>query len=163
MTTLVTLKKILNNIEEYVCVITLVVMTILNFANVLSRYIFRFSISYTEEVLMILFLWCTMAGTVVAFKKSAHLGLSVITDLLPKVPKIVSIIFSGLASSTMMVLFIYSAIEMIKTEIEFNQVTPVLQIPEVYSTISFPIFCFLAIIRIVELSWQEIKQVKGEL
>ena len=155
-------KKILSNFEEYICGVLLILMTILNFANVISRYFLHYSLSYTEEILMILFLWCTMLGTVVAFKKGLHLGLSVITDNLPEKLKIGFVAFSGLTSCAFMLFLINSAIEMIKTEIEYNQVTPVMGISEVYSTISIPIGCCLAIIRILIWSWNEIKQIREE-
>ena len=42
--------KILDKIEEYLCICCLVVMTALVFANVFSRYILHASFSFSEEI-----------------------------------------------------------------------------------------------------------------
>ena len=44
------LKKVIDNIEEIVCIIALTVMTILTFANVVTRYVFNFSMNFAEEI-----------------------------------------------------------------------------------------------------------------
>ena len=47
--------KILDWIEEIICVFCTVVMTALVFANVLSRYVFHSSLSFSEEITTYLF------------------------------------------------------------------------------------------------------------
>ena len=42
------MKKIIDNFEEIVCLIALTVMTILTFANVVTRYVFNFSMNFAE-------------------------------------------------------------------------------------------------------------------
>ena len=44
------IKKIIDNIEEIVCLISLSVMTLLTFANVVTRYVFNFSMNFAEEI-----------------------------------------------------------------------------------------------------------------
>ena len=44
------MKKVIDNIEEIVCIIALTVMTILTFANVVTRYLFNFSMNFAEEI-----------------------------------------------------------------------------------------------------------------
>ena len=72
--------KILDWIEEIICVFCTVVMTALVFANVLSRYVFHSSLSFSEEITTYLFVLLSMMGTAIAAKRRAHLGLSIITD-----------------------------------------------------------------------------------
>ena len=45
-----TLKKFLNNFEEYFCVWTLAIMTIVVFVQVVMRYVFANSLSWSEEL-----------------------------------------------------------------------------------------------------------------
>ena len=42
--------KILDWIEEILCVLCTAVMTLLVFANVVSRYILHYSLSFSEEI-----------------------------------------------------------------------------------------------------------------
>ena len=71
--------KILDKIEEYLCICCLVVMTALVFANVFSRYVLHASFSFSEEITTNLFVLLSMMGTAIAAKRQAHLGLSIVT------------------------------------------------------------------------------------
>ena len=44
------LKKIIDNLEEIICLIALTVMTVLTFTNVVTRYVFNFSMNFAEEI-----------------------------------------------------------------------------------------------------------------
>ena len=61
--------KILDWIEEIICVFCTVVMTALVFANVLSRYVFHSSLSFSEEITTYLFVLLSMMGTAIAAKR----------------------------------------------------------------------------------------------
>lgn len=50
-------------------------MALIAFANVLSRYLFHYSISFTEELTVHLFVWLTLMGSAIAFERGSHLGL----------------------------------------------------------------------------------------
>ena len=39
------MKKLVDHIEEFVCILALAVMTVLTFANVVTRYVFNFSMN----------------------------------------------------------------------------------------------------------------------
>ena len=56
------LGKLIDYLEEGLIVAGLLFMTVMNFANVISRYFLHKSISYTEEVVVIVFVWVTMLG-----------------------------------------------------------------------------------------------------
>ena len=43
-------KKFLNNLEEYFCVWTLAIMTLVVFVQVVMRYVFANSLSWSEEL-----------------------------------------------------------------------------------------------------------------
>ena len=142
------LKK-LDNTEEFFCAILLITMAVINFGNVVSRYFLHYSWSFTEEILMIMFLWCTMFGTVVAFKRLQHLGLTILVDNVPDRIKFILLIFSAIVSCVLLGVLGYVSIEMIQTEIAYGQTTPVLKIPEPIATVSIPLCCALGIFRII--------------
>ena len=58
--------KILDWIEEIICVICTIVMTALVFANVISRYVLHSSLSFSEEITTYLFVLLSMMGTAIA-------------------------------------------------------------------------------------------------
>ena len=61
---------------EYLLALTLVVITLLVFANVVTRYVLMYSIIWSEEVARFAFIWLIFIGTAVAIKRKAHFQLS---------------------------------------------------------------------------------------
>lgn len=78
------MKKILNSIEDSFCGVILVIMLFLTFINVIACYIFLASMPFVEELTRLGLMILSLVGASVAAKRSAHLGLSVLTDLMPK-------------------------------------------------------------------------------
>lgn len=62
-------------IEHYIVAILLLLMSCITFINVLSRYFLHFSFAATEEITINLFVWMTVVGSGIAFKRGAHLGM----------------------------------------------------------------------------------------
>lgn len=51
----------------------------INFANVISRYVFRFALFWAEEVMIFLTVWCVGLGIVVAAFNGAHLRMDLLS------------------------------------------------------------------------------------
>ncbi|MDR1874941.1 MAG: TRAP transporter small permease [Synergistaceae bacterium] len=77
-----TLKKFLNNFEEYFVVWTMALMTILVFCQVVMRYIFRNSLSWSEELARFIFIWLSWVGASYAVKERSHFRVEMFADLL---------------------------------------------------------------------------------
>ncbi len=151
-----------NKLEELLLAISLFVMVIINFLNVISRYFIHASISFTEELLMLLFIWNTMLASALAFKLKAHLGLSALTDLFPqKFQKYVVILTTGTTIILMAGLTKFG-MDMIQNQIKFNVKTAVLEIPEPILSLAIPCGALLIIIRVIEAGYKEIIQLKKE-
>lgn len=67
-----TIRKHLNNIEEYTCCLFLASFVLLLFTQILSRQLFDYSIPWGDEVATYMFVWFAYLGAVVAAKMSAH-------------------------------------------------------------------------------------------
>ena len=80
------MNKIFTQVEEKLSVIIYVVMLAITFANVIGRYYFRASISATDEITTNIFVLLSVIGTGIAAKSRSHLGLSVLTELMPRCP-----------------------------------------------------------------------------
>ena len=133
------MSKILDKIEEYICIICLVAMTILVFANVFSRYALHASLSFSDEITTKLFILLSMLGTAIAAKRRAHLGLSILTDAVS--PK---------------VLFFYG-IKMVQSEYILGQVTPAMQWPEWVYGLFVPFGAIFMTLRFAQITLEEIR------
>ena len=76
-----TLKKFLNNFEEYFCVWTLAIMTIVVFVQVVMRYVFANSLSWSEELARFIFLWFSWVGASYAVRERSHFRVEMLVDL----------------------------------------------------------------------------------
>ena len=150
--------KYLSKVEEYFLGVSLAIMVAINFGNVLSRYFLQASWSFSEEIMIILFVWNSLLASAVAFKHGAHLGLSVVTDLFPEKMQKYVVVFSAFLTVLLMVILAKFGMEMVNTQMKYKQITPVLGMPEWISGISVPIGAAFIIIRVIEKSYTFIRE-----
>lgn len=75
------IKSIVDRIEETGIAILLGLMTLLTFANVVARYLFNSNIFYALELTVFMFAWLVLLGASYAVKKSAHLGVDAVVNM----------------------------------------------------------------------------------
>jgi len=149
--------KILDKIEEYICVGCMAVMTILVFANVFSRYLLHASLSFSEEITTNLFVLLSMMGTAIAAKRRAHLGLSILTDAVkPKARKGMLVFGFGLATVFSLIVLVYGIL-MVRNEYVLGQVTASMQWPEWVYGLFVPFGAVFMTIRFAQVTIEEIR------
>ena len=149
--------KILNKIEEGICILCLIAMTTLVFANVFSRYVLHLSLSFSEEITTNLFVLLSMMGTAIAARRRAHLGLSILTDAVsPKVRRALLIFGFGLSTVFCFAVFFYG-IKMVRNEYILGQVTPSMQWPEWIYGCFVPFGAFFMTLRFAQVTLEEIR------
>ncbi|MDJ0612613.1 MAG: TRAP transporter small permease [Rhizobiaceae bacterium] len=72
-----------DTIEETFIAVTLGLMTVITFANVVARYIFNSNILWGLEVTVFLFAWLVLIGCSYGVKKSFHIGVDVLVNSVP--------------------------------------------------------------------------------
>ena len=151
------MSKILDKIEEYICIACLVAMTILVFANVFSRFVLHASLSFSDEITTKLFILLSMLGTAIAAKRRAHLGLSILTDAVsPKVRRAMLIFGFGLSTVVSFLVFFYG-IKMVQSEYILGQVTPAMQWPEWIYGLFVPFGAIFMTLRFAQITLEEIR------
>lgn len=76
-------RRIWENLEEGALCLLLVVMVLITFVTVVTRYVFDFPLSYIDQLVPNLFVWVTFLGSSAAVKRHSHLGLSMLYDAFP--------------------------------------------------------------------------------
>lgn len=156
------MKRILDNFEEYILFLSLAIMTIITVANVFSRKVLQASWSFTEEITTNLFILNTLLASAVAAKKGSHMGLTVVTDLLPKkYEKYIKLITLAIAFFFCGFLFKYG-VDMVAMEIESGQTTASLGWPEWIFGIYVPIGAALILIRFIQNIYLDFRKKEGE-
>ena len=124
------MREILGRIEDIICAICMIIMTTLTFANIIARYVFSASFSFSEEITTYLFVLLSLIGSAAAARRKAHLGFTAILDLLPKgLQKVIQTMSYALATFFSAALFWYG-ISMVQSQIYHGQVTAGMQWPE---------------------------------
>ena len=77
----------IDQLEETLIAILMGLMTLLTFANVVARYGFNSNILWALELTVFMFAWLVLLGAPYAIKKSAHLGVDIIINMLDKGPR----------------------------------------------------------------------------
>ena len=82
------MKKVLHwldeNVEQYLCVVLLGVFTTILFIQVVMRYVFNNSLSWSEELARYLFIWLCFIGVSFGAKQMKHLKIDVFISVFPK-------------------------------------------------------------------------------
>ena len=74
-------KKILKNLDEYILILMLGISTTVIFLQVIMRYVFQNSLSWSEEFARYLFVWQTWLSAGYAVKKGRHLRITSVIDM----------------------------------------------------------------------------------
>jgi TRAP-type C4-dicarboxylate transport system permease small subunit len=75
------MKKIIENLDEYLLMTMLATSTTLIFFQVVMRYIFRDSLTWSEELVRYMYVWQTWIAASYAVKKGRHLRITSLVDL----------------------------------------------------------------------------------
>ncbi|RYG72955.1 TRAP transporter small permease [Lentibacillus lipolyticus] len=156
------MSKMLLYVEYTILLLSLLVMSVVTFTNVLSRFIFNFSISFTEELTINLFVLLTFVGTSLGIHNKAHLGFSLIYEKFKTSKKIILSLLIGLLIMLFFAATGYYGFEIVQSQMERGQTTPSLGWPQWIFTISLPIGCLLCVIRTIEATANDILAIKRE-
>ena len=127
-------KKFLVNIDQYISAILFIVIMVLLFLQVVSRYVFHHSFTWTEELSILLFVWMTYTGvsSAVTYRKNLRIdALLIISD-------VIFIVFN--------LYLIFPLLELIKS-IGTSE-TPILGIPK---AITYWLIPFILIVSSIKL------------
>ncbi len=152
------LKFIDEKFEEIVLVAVLAIMVVLVFLQVVMRYVFQASLSWSEELARYMFLWIIWLGAAYATKEGSHISLDVITSRLPRKGQLIAnalkyIIWIGFA-----IFLAYISWQLAFKIFERGQVSAAMRIPMGYAYASIPFGMSLMLFRILENGIKTIKE-----
>jgi len=155
-------KKIWDHFEEYLLVWSLMFSVALVFFQIVMRYVFNHSLSWTEELARYLFVWQVWLGASFAVKKRAHLKITMLLDSLHGLPKKVVYFISLLVWLGISFFLAYSGGKLTLIILQQGQVSPAMRMPMAFAYASVPVGCLLMCVRLVEQIVTEIRTQKPE-
>lgn len=145
-----TLYKIWDHFEEFFLIPSLMLSVALVFLQVIMRYVFRNSLTWSEELARYLYVWQTWIGVSYSARNGTHLRITMIRDRLPEKGKKVLELFVTLIWVAFGIFMIFMGMKAVSTIVTYGQKSAALMIPMQFCYISIPIGMFLMCIRLVE-------------
>lgn len=150
--------KIVKWFEDWVVIASFMVIVLVTFVNVVSRYTFQASLAFSEEITINLLVVMTMMGAVVGIRLGAHLGFTyIVENAKTKVRRSLIIIGSALMIVFLAVLLIWGG-EMVFHQAIRGRATPSLGIPQWLFTLSIPLAGLLGIVRSIQAARASLHQ-----
>ncbi|GMQ57635.1 hypothetical protein AN1V17_20300 [Vallitalea sediminicola] len=153
------MRKILNNLEEYILIIIFPIMTITVFISTIFRYFKLGAIPWSEELARYLMIWIAYIGASLGIKKNAHLGVEIVVNKLPKKLKAASKYLRIAIILMFNFLIITFSFKIINHQMNIGQLSPALAIPIWYAYLAIPVGALLMIIRSIQMVVCKNKQV----
>jgi len=154
------MSRLLLYVEYTILALSLSIMSVITFANVISRFIFNFSISFTEEVTINLFVLLTFVGASLGIYKRAHLGFSLIYEKFNGTNRIILTLFIGSIITLFFVATGYYGFEIVQSQMQRGQTTPALGWPQWIFTLGLPVGCVFCVYRTVEVTINDVRDIK---
>lgn len=150
-------KKSQYSIESLVVAFVLVTMLALVFIGVLSRYVFHFSFSFTEELVCAMFVLLSTMGGALASKTNSHYTLDLLTGALKPGPRRILEIIDTLLTTLGAGVLCYTSILMVLSQRRMGSMSIALKIPSWIYGAFVPLGLLFIIYRSVETVIRQIK------
>ena len=133
------MKKKFEHFEEYILVLSLALMVVLIFAQVIGRYIFSSAPSWTEEMARYIHIFQVWIGASYAVKKRQHIRVGAFVELFKGTSrKMIELLALVLWFGIALFLAIFGT-QLVLASIRYGQVTPAMQIPMWIPFLSIPL------------------------
>ncbi|RGY97241.1 TRAP transporter small permease [Clostridium sp. AM58-1XD] len=147
-------------IEEHIIAALLLIMLAIMGVNVITRMIpIGISLAFTEELVTYSFVCTSLLGASAACARGANMGLDALVSLMPPAAKKVFLFISCAASVLLFGFLFYQGVITLQSVVEYNQKTPILQIPQWIFTSFYCIGPALYIFRAIQFCIRKCREV----
>lgn len=143
---------VINILTKFLVILSMAITGIV-FLNVLSRYIFKISLPWSEELARFMFVWLTFVGAVIANANFEHMRLDFVVEKFPKkIGKIVESLSYILVIVLLIVLF-FGSLKYTQSQWDWKSSALGVRHGVVYmiAPISFAIMAFQFVGRLIQM------------
>ncbi|MEF3329758.1 MULTISPECIES: TRAP transporter small permease [Oceanobacillus] len=144
------IRKLNEHIEEWIVVMLLVISLSAISLQMFMRYFLNNSLAWSEELARYCFIWLIYIGIAYAVKKSRHITLDIVYDLVPDTLKKIFILVSNILVGIFAVVVIYYSYFLIEQLMNYGQTSAAMRVDMVYVYLSVPIGMTLTLIRLLQ-------------
>jgi len=145
------MKKLLTLMEKTFAFLSMAgisLMLIIIFLQVISRYFFGYTASYSEELSRYLFVWVTFLSLPVVSRQGGHMAVGLLTERFTG-ERLRRLKIAGcICSLAFLAIMVWQGIRMVQLAVW--QTSPAMEIPMSYMYISIPLGCGGMILLVLE-------------
>jgi TRAP-type C4-dicarboxylate transport system permease small subunit len=148
---------LIRRLDEFISSFLMAFITLLVGIQVFSRYILNFSLAWSEELTLYLFVWIVYIGCSYAMREEGHFSVYMIRSMLGQKNKNILI---GITYIITIIFCIVCVIYGIKTEeimVDTQQKSPAMQINMYWPYLAIPIGMGLMAMQTIKHLWQLLK------
>lgn len=150
----------LRRVEEVLLALLLGGMATLAFANVLTRYFFRYPLAFTEELLVNTFVWATLLGIAIGLREGpegAHIRFVALTEPLPKAWRRGFIALGFAVFALLFLLLAFLAWGQARDDLLLRTTSPSLGLPNAVYTVPTPFLALWVAFRAMQGVWRTLR------
>lgn len=143
-------KRIWRSFQDHTLNITAVLIIsiiVLIFIQVITRYVFSYSLTWSEELSRYLFVWMIFLSLNLTIRDNLPIRIDFIDEFLPTKPKKVIGIFVKILTSIILIVFSFSAYKL--TLLGTSSTSPALNVPLIFIYIAMPIGYALSFVETI--------------
>jgi TRAP-type C4-dicarboxylate transport system permease small subunit len=144
------IRSFLDSFEENTLLIILFVAVVLIFMQVVMRYVFQNSLSWSEELGRYLFIWLTWLSTGYAVRKKRHLRIEVLTDFFNERGKLIIDIAAMVIWCGFTIFLINKSWGITAMIWRRGQLTAALEMPAAFTYAAVPAGASIMLLRLID-------------
>jgi len=134
--------------EERFLIVILIIQALLVCAGVLSRFVFNWSLSFTEEITRYSLIWLACLGLSAGCARDEMIGFKW-PGRKSRLKAIIFLWIGRVAAGLFVLALLGSSIQMIKLQWDYNQLTSVMGWPIVWVSVALPVTAVLVLLRLI--------------
>jgi TRAP-type C4-dicarboxylate transport system permease small subunit len=144
-----------NKLAEIIAGLAFIVLCVSVATQVVARYLFNYSFSWSEEFPVFLFLWVSFIAAAAAYRDESHLSVTFVYKKFPRRIKKILLFINLILSLMFFIVVGYSELMM---DLSLRGSTfVVMKISKLTSYIGIPVACLLFVMFGIEKIYREIK------
>lgn len=155
------IREKLDRFEENTLLMLLFAMVVIIFMQVVMRYVFQRSLSWSEELGRYLFIWLTWLSTGYAVRNKRHLRIEVITDFVGERGKLVIDILAMTVWCGFTIFLIDKSWDITSMIWRRGQLTAALEIPAALTYAAIPVGAAVMALRLVDEIVRFVRKLMG--
>lgn len=147
---------ILNKTEEVCLVVMFALMVLAIFLQIIMRFIFNNSLSWSEELGKFIFVWISWLGISIGQRRNEHIKITMVVDKLPPKLQNITEIVANLILLVILAVTIYYAIHLVQFQQNVNYAG--IKISTSWGYLSLVLGCTFMVLRIFGKIYENIRE-----